>query len=474
MTDTEPAPSGTDTVPLPRATPESQGVPSEALLALVRRWERSGLEPHGVLVLRHGHVVAEGSWTPYRPEGVQLVYSVSKTFTACAVGFAVDEGLLRLEDRVVDLFPDEAAAADAGPRTRELTLHDLLAMRTGHRADTLFWRAEEPVPFVQRVLALEPEEERGWFVYHNGATRLAALAVQRAAGTRLLDYLRPRLLDPVGIGPAAWLGSGGADAGYSGLHVTTDALARLGELVLHDGAWQGRQVLPPGWAAAMTTVHTDTSHHPETADWRQGYGYQMWRCTHDAWRADGAYGQFAVVVPGADLVLALTSCTERTQETLDAIWQVLLPALSEGPLPPSADAQEALTAHLGALTLPHPVPASVPDGPGPWVFTHEPTEEVPRLAAVTVSPADDGWSLRVDEGEEVLDVPCGDGAWAPVTGPWTAAGAWTAPGVFETSVCAVESPHVLHLRCVDGTVTASWNGVPLAVPALHALPAPWA
>ncbi len=447
-------------------------MPSAAVLAMVRRWEEPGLEPHGLTVLRHGHVVAEASWAPYRPDGVQLVYSVSKTFTACAVGFAVDEGLLRLEDRVVDLFPDAAHAA--GPRARALTVHDLLAMRTGHRADTLVWRASPPASFPATFLAQEPEEEPGWFVYHNGATLLAALAVQQRSGERLLDYLRPRLLDPLGIDDAAWTSEGGLDLGYSGLHVRTEALARLGELVLRGGTWQGRPVLPTGWSDRMTTLHTDTAHHPETADWQQGYGYQMWRCRHDAVRADGAYGQFAVVVPGQDLVVALTSCTERTQETLDAVWEELLPALAADALPADDAAHRALTDHLASRALPAPTSQGPAPGAGPWRFAHEPTEELPGLRAVEVRRAGAGWTLVVEDDHGRLEVPCGEGTWPAATedDPWVATGGWTPEGAWEARVVATQTPHALELRCAEGRAEATWNGVPLQSLHLPVLRAP--
>ncbi|KRE63035.1 serine hydrolase [Nostocoides sp. Soil756] len=449
-------------------------MPSAALLGLVRRWEDRGLEPHSVTVLRHGRTLAEGWWAPYHRDGLQLMYSVSKTFTACAAGFAVAEGLLALEERVVDLFPEHAA--EAGPRARVLTLHDLLAMRTGHRVDTLTWRDHRAGPFPQVFLGAEPEEERGWFVYHNGATSMAALAVQRRSGQRLVDYLRPRLLEPLGIEGAAWSSHDGADLGYSGLHVNTSALARLGELVLRDGSWQGQQVLPEGWAATMTARHTDTSHHPEKVEWQQGYGYQMWRCRYGAVRADGAYGQFAVVVPDADLVVALTSCTERTQETLDAIWEELLPRLADRPLPADPGAHAALTGHLTSAAVAAPRGTVTPPGPGPWTFVHSPREDVPALERVEVTPVErgTGWRLALTEGDTTLEVPCGEGEWpAPAdSGPWTASGGWTAPGVFEARVAAVETPHVLHLRCTDGVATGTWNGLPLNRPVLRRLRAP--
>ncbi len=458
--------------PLPRSRPEDEGVPPAALTALLDRWESVGVEAHGLLVLRRGRVVAEASWAPYRADGVQLVYSVSKTFTSCAVGLAEAEGLLRMDERLVDLFPE--AAAVAGPRAARLTLHDVLSMSTGHREDTLDWRESDPATFARHFLAIEPEEEPGsWFVYHNGATLMAALAVQRRTGQRLLDYLRPRLLDPLGIGDAAWSEQGGLDIGYSGLHVSTDAVARLGELLRLDGVWEGRRLLPEGWVARASTLQTDTSQHPETTDWNQGYGYQLWRCRHDAFRADGAWGQFAVVVPAADLVVAVTSCSTDTQGLLDGIWEVLLPALAPAPLPHDDAASGELLERLARSRLPAPGSSAQPDGDGPWEFVHEPTEQHPALVLVRVrrDPAG-GWVLDVEDGGTVT-VACGDGTWPDTAGsPWAAAGGWTAPGVFEARVAAVETPHVLSLRCADGAVTASWNGEPLVWSALATLHAP--
>lgn len=459
---------------LPRSTPEEQGVPSSAVLGLVRRWEEAGLEPHSLAVVRHGHVVAEGWWAPYHRGGLQQVYSVSKTFTACAVGFAVDEGLLRLDERVVDVFPD--AARSAGPRARRLTVHDLLAMGTGHRVDTLDWRVADRGGFPDHFLGTEPEEERGWFLYHNGATLMAALAVQQRTGERLLDYLRPRLLEPLGVTPALWSRLGGADSGYSGLHVTTTALTNLAQLLLRRGRWQGRQVLPEAWVEQMTARHSDTSHHPETVDWQQGYGYQLWHGRHATVRADGAFGQFAVIAPEADLALALTSCTERTQETLDAVWEELLPALVDGALPPDPSAVRALGTHLSTARLPAPASSGPAGSQGGrrWSWRHEPTEEVPALRTVSLHADKTGGHpvLTLVEGDQVLELPCPDGVWGPVDGPWVAAGGWSAPGVFEATVRAVETPHALHLRCADGRVRARWNAVPLTGPALAWLRAP--
>ncbi len=460
---------------LPRTTPESHGLPSAAVLAWLDRLDREGIELHSLMLLRHGHILAEGWWAPYHRRGLQLVYSLSKAFTSCAVGHAVAEGLVGLDDRLVDLFPE--AAAGAGPRAGGLTLHDALSMSTGHRVDTLdrvLRSGQEPV---SAYLALEPESERGtWFVYDNGATFVAGAAVQQASGQRLLDYLRPRVLDPIGVGAAAWTTTpDGRDAGFSGIHVRTEAIARLGQLLLDDGVWQGRRVLPEGWVARASSPLTDNSMHPGGVDWQQGYGYQLWRCRHGAYRGDGAFGQFCLVLPEQQGVLATTACTEDMQGVLDAFWEEVLPAYADEPLADDAAAHAQLQQRLAAAMLPVVRSAAAPEGEGPWRFAHHPAPDLEdgdlELGSVEVRDLGAGsWELVVDSGGTVR-VPCADGDWPPVatsggSEPFVASGGWTAPGVFEARVVAVETPHSLLLRCADGRVEARWSGRPLHSPRL--------
>ena len=249
-------------------------------------------------------------------------------------------------------------------------------------------------------------------------------------------------------------------------------MARLGLLLLQDGVWQGRQVLPAGWVATASSALADTSHHPDPVDWKVGYGYQMWRSRH-GFRADGAYGQFALVLPHHDLVVAVTSCTETTHEVLDAVWDELLPHLSDTALPADPVAQERLRSALEEATAP-PLrsTATPPSTDGPWTFTHTPTPEHPALRSVVVHRADAGWLLEVDDGA-LLRIACGDGQWPDAgASPWVASGGWVAPDVFEATVVAHETPHSLLLRGEHGVLTATWRGAPLHGPGLARLRAP--
>ncbi len=468
---------------LPRCDPESQGLPSTAILAFVDRLEREGLEPHSLMVLRHGHVVAEGWWVPYHRDGVQLVYSLSKSFASCAVGLAVAEGRLGLADRLADHFPQ--AASGVGPRARALTVHNVLSMATGHRLDTLEPMLDPAHTPESAFFGYEPEEEPGtWFVYNNGATFMAGALVQKVTGQRLLDYLQPRLFEPVGMGAASWIAlPDGRDAAFSGLHVRTEAVARLGQLLLSDGIWRGRRVLPEGWVEQATSRHTDNAMNEAGIDWQVGYGYQFWHCRHGAYRGDGAYGQFCLVLPQSRAVVAMTSCTEDLQAVLDAVWDELLPAFAHAPLPDDPAGRARLAERLARARLPVLASASgaVPDesgsgSPGPWLFRHEPGGDHPLLRSVEVHASGTGWEFVVDDGGTVV-VPCADGGWPEptqdgTTAPFVASGGWTAPGVFEARIVAVQTPHALLLRCADAMVTARWNGVPLHTPWLAGLVAP--
>ena len=300
------------------------------------------------MVLRHGHVVAEGWWAPYTPERLHLLYSLSKSFTSAALGLAVAEGLVGLDDTVLQHLPQLAGDDVAhDPRLRHLA-----AMASGHTWDTwddvLPADREEPV---RAFLRLAPDGEPGTrFAYNQSCTYTIATVLQHVTGATLTEYLRPRLLDPLGIGEVRWNQlPAGRDLGFSGLHGRTEDIARLGLLHLQDGRWGDEQVLAPEWVGEATTPQVSTAGE-DKIDWAQGYGFQFWGARH-GYRGDGAYGQFCVVLPEHDVVVAVTGASHDMQAVLDAMWEHLLPAFGDVPLDDAA-ADDALAARLAALELP--------------------------------------------------------------------------------------------------------------------------
>ena len=312
---------------LPRSTPSAQNVDAAGVSAFVDALESTaGVEPHSIMLLRHGRVVAEGWWAPYSADRVHLLYSLSKSFTSSAVGFAVAEGLMGLDDTVLSHFP-ELDAEVTDPRSRSMRVRHVLAMASGHRAETLDRAlAIDPVDVVRGFLLTPPDDEPGTvFAYNQPCTFSVGAIVQRVTGQSLTEYLRPRLFDPLGIGQVGWQRDGsGRELGFSGLHATTQAIAALGQLYLQQGEWDGVQLLPREWVAEATRAHVSNAGEANP-DWAQGYGFQFWIARH-GYRGDGAYGQFAVVLPEHDVVLALTGQSLDMQAVLDAAWTHLLPA----------------------------------------------------------------------------------------------------------------------------------------------------
>jgi CubicO group peptidase (beta-lactamase class C family) len=444
------------------------------------------LELHSLMIVRHGHVIASGWWEPYGPDRPHLLYSLSKSFTSTAAGLAAGEGVLDLDTPVLSYFPElEADVTD--PRSRAMLVRHIASMSSGHLADT--WpaapRADREHP-VRGFLRMPPERDPGTvFTYNQSCTYTLATIVQRVTGQHLIEYLRPRLFDAIGIGSAAWEEHpAGQVLGFSGLYVTTDAIARLGELYLRGGQWRGRQVLPKEWVAEATRKQIATS-PAATPDWRQGYGFQFWMARH-GFRGDGAFGQFCLVLPEHDAVVAITSGTENLQGVLDAVWEHVLPAFG-GPGTGGADAGTAnadtdaegtakdavLARRLAGLRLPvRPAgPGSGGPGPGqpgepavPVVLTPAggTCEAQPTLRQVEIS----GQTVTLREDALPVEVRIEDGRWHVTEGPApvAASGGWTDSGTLVIDVVFLETPHCLTLTCSpgDGTFRAAWKTPPLS------------
>ncbi|PPH50027.1 serine hydrolase [Rathayibacter sp. AY1E2] len=446
---------------LPRSTPSARSVDAEGVLAFVEGVEAApGVELHGLMVVQGGDVVAEGWWAPYSAERLHLFYSLSKSFTATAVGFAVAEGLVDLDATVLSSFP-ELDDEITDPRSRAIRVRHVLAMASGHSAETID-RAEEtdPADLVRGFLLLPPEQEPGSvFAYNQPCTFAAAAIVQRVSGQSLTDYLRPRLLDPLGIGEVAWhRDDSGRELGYSGLHATTEAAAALGLLYLQEGRWGDRRILSPEWVAEASRAHVPT-HEDGGPDWQQGYGFQFWRSLH-GYRADGAYGQFSLIVPEHELVIALTGQTSDTQTLLALAWEHLLPAVGRGS---TAEADARLADRLSELALP-PL-----EGASPATGSYTPVGSWPD--AVEVTADEGGWTLALIEGDERFAVTPGAGAWT-VDGPFAASAGPSGDGVL-VDVVFLETPHRLHVELApDRTARVRWETEPLHGGPLARLRAP--
>ncbi|MGC0333913.1 CubicO group peptidase (beta-lactamase class C family) [Streptomyces sp. SAI-170] len=471
--------------PLPSSTPAAQGVDAAGVLALLDALEAEpDIEMHSLMVLRHGHVVAAGWWAPYAPERRHLLYSLSKSFTATAAALALEDGLIGLDEPVLAHFPEfEADITD--PRSRAMLIRHVATMSSGHLAETVDDAyGTDPAEPVRGFLLQPPQRDPGTvFAYNQPTTYTLAAILQKVTGQPLTEYLRPRLFDPLGIGEAAWLRDGtGRELGFSGLHLTTEDVARFGELYLRDGVWQGRRLLPEGWVAEASRAHVPTvgaMGGTDRQDWDQGYGIQFWR-SRNGFRGDGAFGQFCLVLPEQDAVIVTTAATEEMQTLLNHVWRHLLPAFRPAPLPGAQDA--VLADRLARLALPPATgKAAPPERPETWAgASFSPYGGVcadqPGLSGVEVTPGADGWTVTLSENGHRLELGLGTGGWAVAEEPLPVAvsGGWTDPDTLVVETLFLETPHRLVLTCSlpDRTFTARWRHVPLHRAPLGRLRAP--
>jgi len=353
---------------LPHSTPEAEGVEASGITAFLDAVAQSKHEFHSFMLLRHGKVIAEGWWNPYRADLKHTLYSLSKSFTATAVGFANAEHKLALNDKVISFFPNQLPDT-VSPYLSQLTVKDLLTMSVGQEPDPT--DAINPdTNWVRRFLALPIAHQPGTtFLYNSMASFMLSAIVQKVTGEKVIDYLQPRLFKPLGITGIDWETSPkGINTGGWGLRLKTEDIAKFAQLFLQKGKWKGRQILPLGWVEEASTAkiiqHPDMPQAKrDSSDWEQGYCYQMWRCRHNAYRGDGAFGQYAIVLPEKDAVIAITSETADMQGELNLIWNILLPAMHKDKLPADQNADAALQQKLASLALPvpenHPTSAMV-------------------------------------------------------------------------------------------------------------------
>jgi CubicO group peptidase (beta-lactamase class C family) len=465
---------------LPRSTPEAEGISSDGVLALVNALDGSVGEVHSMMLVRHGKVVAEGWWAPYSASDIHVLYSVTKSFNATAVGFAAAEGLLSVDDLLVSHFADIAPAQLMG-QMGSVRIRDLLTMSTGHESDTMnALRARADGQWTRAFLETNVTRQPGtYFLYNSGAAYVLSALVQRLTGMTVEEYLGPRLFEPLGIGATLWGQSPeGVNMGDGGLSVRTEDLAKFGLLYLQDGMWNGERVLPEGWAAAATA--SQISNGNSDSDWGYGYGYQFWRSS-TGYRADGSLGQFSFVLPDQDVVLAITSGTSNMAGIMNAVWQNLLPAIQPGALSENPSALGTLTNRLRALTL------SLPAG--------EPSSELAAsvskqryavgsnnqgITALELDFSTDTPSLTIEDERGAHTIGVGSGTWVrgrtgfkqrinelfdtPEQGI-AASGAWSDADTFSVKLVFDETPYTMNASfnfepsrvVVDFTYNVRWG-----------------
>jgi CubicO group peptidase (beta-lactamase class C family) len=440
------------------STPEAQGIASAAVLAFVEAAEKDIDSLHSFMLLRHGAVVALGWWSPYAPEYPHVLFSLSKSFTSTAVGLAVADGRLSVDDPVLSFFPEDAPKK-VSRNLAAMRVRHLLSMCTGHAQDTteyLFRRRDGN--WVKAFLARPVKYKPGThFLYNTGASYMLSAIVQKLTGMTVLDYLGERIFAPLGIEGATWeTCPRGINTGGFGLNVKTEDIAKFGQLYLQKGRWNDEQLLPEAWVEEATRSHIDNAPN-DNPDWAQGYGYQFWRCQpKNVYRGDGAFGQYCIVMPDQDAVVAITSGVSDMQAVLNLVWEYLLPAMQPDPLPAGVAAQAALEGKLTSLAMTpqqgqssSPVAARVSGKH--YVFE----KNNQKIKAITLT-LDKGESyITIRDARELHTIACGNGAWVTGTTAFdsdfsrrvAASAAWTDENTYTIKLCYYETPFCPTLTC---------------------------
>ncbi|QMU30877.1 serine hydrolase domain-containing protein [Adhaeribacter radiodurans] len=457
---------------LPRSTPEQQGLSSAHILAFIKAVEEKKLGLHSLMVVRNGQVVAEGWWAPYAPELKHTLFSLSKSFTSTAIGLAVAEGKLKVTDKVISFFSDDKPAT-VSPNLAAMRIKDLLTMTTGHEQDTIPpLLKEKSGDWARKFLSLPVEREPGThFLYNTGATYMLSAILQKVTGQTVLDYLTPRLFKPLGIEGADWENSpDGINTGGFGLRVRTEDIAKFGQLYLQKGKWNGKQILPAAWVEEATAyqVPNAASTTPAT-DWNQGYGYQFWRSQHGNYRGDGAMGQYCLVMPEQNTIIAITSETHDMQAILTQVWDIIFPNLKPSALLPDKKAQTELKQKLASLTLlPAKTSATSPLIASISGKTFRLQDNPLHIETVAFSFAKNACTVELKDNKETYRIVCGLNNWVqgetrvpgnppsfvamekkePVPKEKIAAfGTWTSPDTFTMTWVFNQTPHSETITC---------------------------
>jgi CubicO group peptidase (beta-lactamase class C family) len=324
---------------LEKTTPESQGISSSSILNFLNKANEQDFEIHSFMLLKNGKNIAECWWKPYDAQYRHQLFSLSKSFTAMAIGLAIQEGLLTTGTLIADIFTTEMKELGemVDEKMRKMTVKNLLTMGTGMTYENWKWDDDNSNHILGFLSSHVKNEPGSAFFYNTLATYMCSAIITRLTGQKLADYLMPRLFEPLGIDPVWEEDKLGINYGGFGLNIKTEDIAVFGQMLLQKGKYNGRQLVPEAWVEEATAKQINNGEIADN-DWGQGYGYQFWRCVPEGvYRGDGMYGQYCIVIPDQNAVIAITSNVDM-DKFMKLIWSDLLPCLGgEAALPENDD-----------------------------------------------------------------------------------------------------------------------------------------
>ena len=343
-----------------RVTPESIGIKSSVFLNLIEALDNTA-EMHGLMVMRHGKVCLECWWAPYAPGIRHGCQSLTKLYTATAIGIAINEGLLELDHNLIDIMT-EFMPESPSENLKKLRVRDILCMGCG--------MDEMPVideAWIKSFFAMPINHEPGSsFMYNTAATSILVAIIKKLTGLGIHEYLIPRLYQKIGINYLnhKWIYMPDKlEMGGAGLFSTTEDNLRLAQLYLQKGVWEGERILTEEFVEHASIKQIDTKNYRhngmDAIDHLLGYGFQTWMCQpKGVYRGDGAFGQFAIIFPEQDMTISINSTVPlndpEMQKPLDAIYKHLLPYLHKNGLPEDSKSYSSLQKKISCLSLQKP------------------------------------------------------------------------------------------------------------------------
>jgi len=340
----------------PTATPESLGIPSQAVIDLLEAVRREDLVFNSIQILRHGKRCVEAYYDPYGPDDAHVCFSFTKSVVSTAIGMLVAEGKITLDDKVLSFFPEDAPE-NPSENLKEMNIRHLLTMTCGHEREP-FVREEN---WVRGFLAHPvPRKPGTFFVYNSRGSYMLAAIIKKVTGQNFTEYLKPRLFDKMGIeGYSCSTCPRGIENGGGGLSMRPRDMAKLAQLWLNRGVWEGETLVDPAYIDDATSIHIIQAEGWSPVKYAgmenafAGYGYQVWRNTvPGTYRFDGMFGQLALILPKFDMAVVITAATLRIYKILNTVWRMLIPALEPEALPEDPEAKARLDAYLASLSVP--------------------------------------------------------------------------------------------------------------------------
>ncbi|MFC3747309.1 serine hydrolase domain-containing protein [Paenibacillus sp. GCM10012306] len=336
--------------------PEDHDLSSKDLLAFFKKVQESNLDINSFILMQDGQAISQFYREPYRKDTPQLLFSLSKSFTSIAVGIAWDEGYFDLHDKVISFFSDKLPDY-ISPNLSQMTIHHLLSMTAGHQ-NNIYGDVVKHTDWISSFLSQEVHHVPGsYYRYSTHSTYMLSAIVERVTGQNLVDFLMPRLFEPLEIPRPSWETCPmGITAGGMGLSISTEGIARFGQMLLEKGIFKGRRIVSEKYINLATSKHADTMRDESRIDFSKGYGYQLFLCRNDCFMGNGGYGQLCFVAPKERIVIAATSCLpsmKHLQSLLDLVYEYILGQFNHG-TPSELEDAVALQEYLSNVAYPFP------------------------------------------------------------------------------------------------------------------------